>query len=591
MRDTIPSCYLLPEMSHRPERESTRECRSADHCPWVLRRGQCRPERAEVSKLRLASKVQRAFFTAAAACALAMATTGVAAAAPIAPAIATPSGHNLCAKDRLLCTEVYNSKNVFGHYVGHDEPSVLFYSNHAGSGNHMRYSGIIPKDPPSKAIPGKRSYNFMLYPAFWYGMAMCDTQSYPNTVKICPPDSNSNIAKPGDPHHAGTAFMELQFYPPGYVQQFNGFSCAATKWCVAMNIDSLSLNPVTGKALNTTCQATGPLTGEEYVNFAYLTHSGKPQGPPSPINFNPIASGKPNLAKDLTLNPGDHYTVTLHDTAHGLRTIVADTTTGQRGLMTASAANGFGQIKYAPNGTTCKNIPYDFHPMYSTSSTKTTVPWAAATYNVAFDTEIGHFDYCRPVVSTTGACTGTEGAGSNIEPTDADDIGCFPASASLLVRVNGCLNTNSGFDGTSYLRDWPNGNRHLTPSPTRFTSPLTGATYNTNYTKVGFNTDLPDLEGQTGVCNQNTGSGCTLIPLTDDSTPAAFYPYYTSGRALGGCVWAPGQSVPGFTRHNFGKNAQYGELLRVTYTGLGGVPFSSINDFQKILPNNPCPQG
>ncbi len=34
--------------------------------------------------------------------------------------------------------------------------------------------------------------------------------------------------------------MELQFYPPGYVQQFSGTSCNATQWCAALTIDSLS---------------------------------------------------------------------------------------------------------------------------------------------------------------------------------------------------------------------------------------------------------------------------------------------------------------------------------------------------------------
>ncbi len=133
-----------------------------------------------------------------------MAMASVAAAAShAAPHTATATGaakgHDLCAQDRFLCTETYDSEDVFGHYVGHDEPSLLFYSNRAGSGNQMQYRGIIPRDPPSRAIPGKRSYNFMLYPATWFGMAMCDTQSYPETVKTCPPDSNRNITKPGSP--------------------------------------------------------------------------------------------------------------------------------------------------------------------------------------------------------------------------------------------------------------------------------------------------------------------------------------------------------------------------------------------------------
>ncbi|MEO6701290.1 MAG: hypothetical protein ABI140_01640, partial [Jatrophihabitantaceae bacterium] len=378
-----------------------------------------------------------------------------------------------CSSNRFLCTEVANSDEVFGHYVGHDEPSLLFNSKVAGSGNQMRYSGVLPSEPAPTNVPGKRSYDFQLYAAFWFGMAMCDTQSYPNTVSTCRPDSDRNITAAGDPNHPGTAFMELQFYPPGYVQQFDGFSCSGTQWCVALTIDSLSQNPVTGQNLNPACASR---VGLEYVNFAYLTKSGVPQGAPNPVNFDPVAGGKPDPRKVAFLNPGDHYTVTLHDTEHGLQTIVHDTTTGTVGKMTASAANGFGQVKFAPTGSSCTNLPYDFHPEYSTSGTNTTVPWAAATYNVAIDTEIGHFDYCSAVDPATASCTGLEGIGSNQGPADGDDVGCFPGSASTLIKIGGCLGTNIGYDGASYQRIWPNGSRSR-PSPTIFTSPKTGPNY------------------------------------------------------------------------------------------------------------------
>ncbi|MGA8417088.1 MAG: hypothetical protein WB808_10770 [Candidatus Dormiibacterota bacterium] len=141
-----------------------------------------------------------------------------------------------------------DSQAVFGHYVGHDEPSVLFYSNKNGSGNEMQYSGSLPKAPTPTNVPGKHIYTFEYTPAFWFGMAMCDTQSYPELVNSCVPDSNVNIVDPTkSPYHPGAAYMELQFYPPGYVQQWNGFSCSPTQWCVALNIDSLSLNPLTGQ--------------------------------------------------------------------------------------------------------------------------------------------------------------------------------------------------------------------------------------------------------------------------------------------------------------------------------------------------------
>src|SRR5664279_1381581 len=51
----------------------------------------------------------------------------------------SPSGNRGidCSSNRFLCTEVANSDDVFGHYVGHDEPSLLFNSNLPGSGNQM----------------------------------------------------------------------------------------------------------------------------------------------------------------------------------------------------------------------------------------------------------------------------------------------------------------------------------------------------------------------------------------------------------------------------------------------------------------------
>jgi hypothetical protein len=283
----------------------------------------------------------------------------------------------------------------------------------------------------------------------------------------------------------------------------------------------------------------------------------------------------------------------MHDTAHGLQTVVIDHTTGLVGSMTASAANGFGQIKYAPTGTSCTEIPYDFHPMYSTSSPQTRVPWAAHSYNVAFSEEIGHFDYCT-AVDPNGNCTGLEGAPGDQEPADGDDNGCFPASASLLVQVSGCEGTNDpGFDGTSYLPDWPDGNPNH-PTPQLFSSPLTGPAFNTNYRQAAFESDAPRIEAPDfgGNCDRSTGAGCTIVPPTDDGQPAAFYPFYsiTTPFHPGGCRWFIGNDVPGLTLTDFGKDAQYGALYPLSYLvfGGGGATHLVIDDFHKNLAN-PCP--
>src|SRR5579875_3157107 len=228
--------------------------------------------------------------------------------------------HINCKQGSPICTEVYDSESVFGEdiYVGHDEPSTLFYSNVPGSGNRMQYRLTLPEDPPPSAplTPGK-TFNFELHPAFWFGMAMCDTQSFPEQISTCTPDSNSNIVDPAvSPKHAGQAYMEMQFYPPGWAPWPAGNSCDATKWCAALTIDSLSENPVTGQTLNPACQN---VTGLEYVNFAFLTKNGTPQpnSPPNPVDAT-VNTFTPDRAADLFMNSGDRLAVTMHDTAHGL---------------------------------------------------------------------------------------------------------------------------------------------------------------------------------------------------------------------------------------------------------------------------------
>jgi hypothetical protein len=517
-----------------------------------------------------------------------------AAAQPAAPTAGYSTAKSqACVTGHLLCTEVQDYYHVFGgKYVGHDEPSVLYYSNIPGAGNHNSWQVTLPKDPPPSVKPG-RSWNFQLGPAFWFGMAMCDSQSYPEVTNTCTPDSDSNITPLAQ--HPGTAFTELQFYPPGWVKQFNGSSCDPRDWCAALNIDSLSENPINGTSLNTACQ-NQILGGTEYVNFAFLTRTGTPIGPPNPLQFDPATSGNPTRPNVLFMRPGDRLTVSMHDTAQGLQTVVFDRTTGRVGWMTASAANGFGQIQYNPIGTSCTEIPYNFHPMYSTSSPQTRVPWTAHSYNIAFDEEIGHFDYCSNVNTTTFGCAGLEGAPGDQEPTDADDAGCFPASASLLVQVSGCEGTNApGFDGTSYLADWPDGNTFLHPTPTLFSSPRTGPFNFFNYSGTALESDTPRIEAADfgGICDRTTGTGCTIVPPTDDGVPATFYPFYsiTGFRHFSGCQWFIGNVVPRLTANDFGGVSQYGTLFPQEFLifGGGGATHMVIDDFQNNLGKNPCP--
>ena len=165
----------------------------------------------------------------------------------------------------------------------------------------------------------------------------------------------------------------------------------------------------------------------------------------------------------------------------------------------------------------------------------------------------------------------------------------------MLVDVNGCTDTNTGFDSLGYQPVWPDGNTSLHPQSILFTSPRTGPGDSTNYSRVAFEANLPRIEA---TCNRLTGAGCTLIPTTDKGTPAAFYPFFSAfqngvqGTPGGGrCMWGFGNDLPGATT-DFGRNAQYGTLLTSSYLifGGGGASRQLINNFRQIIPN-PCLNG
>jgi hypothetical protein len=503
-----------------------------------------------------------------------------------------------------LCPDLVDSTKVFGdeRYVGHDEPSLLFYSNKPGSGNRMQYTVTLPHDPtPANPTQPGKGYNFELNGALWFGMALCDTQSYPEQVSTCTPDSDSNIVDPAvSPNHPGAAFLELQFYPPGWVPwpawavAVGADTCSPTRWCAAMNVFSLLEDPVAGTLQNPTCAAK---IGIETFQFAFVTKDGVAQAPANPLDAT-LATYTPDPRRDLFMNSGDRLQVRIHDTANGVQAQINDLSNRQSGSMTASPANGFDQFQYDPTGTSCKGIPYAFHPMYSTASEQTRVPWAAHSYNVAFSDEIGHFQFCNgaaapatpfgvdssgnPIVCPAG---NTEGSGATLKPTDADDDFCFPASRALLYRVQGCTDTNVGFDGVSYTPVWPDGNTRLHPTPFQFTSARTGARFDQPYERVAFEADLPAVEP---TCSVSTGAGCTLIPQTDTGEPAQFYPFFTNTNVRGTCMWQFGNDTPGETR-NFGRNAQYGSLLALTYLRFGGGGSTRVrfNDFRNAI-SNPC---
>jgi hypothetical protein len=508
----------------------------------------------------------------------------------------------------------------FWEYIGHDEPAALFYSNRPGSGNNVTYQMVLPKDPPTrpKQDGSGGTFGFQLHPTFWLGMVMCDPNGSPNpdgatltghpTVP-CKPDSDSNIyesTNPASSHYIGLgpgqAYEEMQFYPPGWVPWPAGIGCTAKQWCAALNIDTFSDNQNTGGFNNTACLNT---VGPEPVNFAFVTKNGvatAPAGPTHPEHF------VPDPKRDYLMNSGDKLTVHLFDTPNGMRVTIVDHTTHTHGSMTASAANGFATVNFDPSATSCTTTPLNYHPEFSTSTPLTRNVNAAHTYNVAFSDEIGHFELCAKVANDAiGSCLKPLGADTNngdVGPDPAgDDDFCLPASASLDVKIGGCLDTDGDFDGVPYSFGWPGSvsnpvaDRLLHPRSELFSSPTVGGK---NFTSMAFEADLGRIESAdvafhvTTPCQRHLlnpsdpqpGLGCVNPPPN-----SVFYPFYSTRNTAQGCMWQEGGPyIPG-TTNTFGGNshAEFGSLRAITApTAPFGTITKRLNDFRRNLASLPC---
>jgi len=240
--------------------------------------------------------------------------------------------------------------------------------------------------------------------------------------------------------------MEMQFYRRDGCRGL--LAAAATQRSGApRSTSTASLQTKnTGQVLNATCQKR---TGEEYVNFAFITRSGIPQAPPNPVEStggDGNAESVSGLVHELR-RPPDRESARRHER---LVVVIADLTTHQVGSMTASAANGFGEVQFAPTGSRAPTSPTTSTPCTSTSSEDTRVPWTAHSYNIAFSDETGHFSYCNKAAPGSLKCA--QAGVSDPNGADGDDTSCFNASQSLSVPISGCQGTEFDFDGVSLRR-------------------------------------------------------------------------------------------------------------------------------------------
>src|SRR5580700_12199109 len=430
-------------------------------------------------------------------------------------------------KDDLACADPRGSWGgrfyENGRYIGHDEPSVRFLSSTPGSGNDFSITETLPVDPsaaPTVADPGHDVTDwFELSVAPWFSTVVCDPNSAP--LLPCTPRSDAN-APHGNYPGAGAAFVELQFYPPGFAPFADATSCDDTHWCSALNIDSLECQGNGSGNCNNNCV--------EPVNFAFIQTNGVPTGPPSPQLSDP-ATFSPN-AHTLLMNPGDKITVHMFDGTipggHALEIREQDLTTGRSGYMIASGANGFMNT----NPFDCTGTPFNFEPEYATASPQNIIPWGIGPYMINSEYEIGHWEACTTV---TGPATFTAGSfkdtyyknchgpyetspdtGKAFEPNDSP---CFKKGDThggtvAPNLVTGCdvffdAIGDLDYDGQPYWADWPHSLK-AGPFPTPFLQrlPTSGGH---RYSQIQFMTDTSATEFNTA-CNLVTGKGCVLPP-------------------------------------------------------------------------------
>jgi hypothetical protein len=452
-----------------------------------------------------------------------------------------------------------------GHYIGHDEPSVRFLSTQPGSGSDTTFVETLPRDPvaaPTVKTPGKDvTHWFELSIAPWFSTTVCDPNSAP--LASCTPRSDANAPK-GRYLGGGQAFVELQFYAPGFAPFIDNISCDNTHWCSALTIDSLECTGDGSGPCNDNCV--------EPVNFGWIQTDGVPTGPPSP-QLSTNRTYTPN-ARTLLMSPGDQLKVRMFDAAvkggHALEARIDDLTTGRSGFMVASAANGFMNT----NPFDCTGTPFNFEPAYNTARAANIIPWGIGPYMINMQYEIGHFEPCTSLSGKASVDLGTrkdiyfkqckgpyEPATDTAKRFEPDDSPCFwkgdtHGGTAPPNVVTGCpvffdAIGDLDYDGPGYRADWPTS---LTPGP--FPSPFLNQQPTTvggaGYPQIQFMTDTSATELNTD-CNLTTGQGCVLPP----KGPGNFFPYFTQAKVGGTCVWEFGNMSNGST---FGRTAQYGSV-------------------------------
>jgi hypothetical protein len=357
----------------------------------------------------------------------------------------------------------------------------------------------------------------------------------------------------------------------------DNLSCDNEHWCSSLHINDLEC---TGFFANCNPGCVEP------TNFAFIQRDGIPTGPPSPQEAT-FASFTPT-AQTLLMNPGDTIRVHIFDArapggGHALEVAVRDLSSGQSGLMQASAANGFA----ATSLNDCSGTAFNYEPEYSSAAQSNVTPWGPDRTDISAEFEIGHFTPCSALSDpatdgllgfTAGdpfwlTCNGPYESSADNGADNPEGFGgdafCFPAGDTHTAlnafgisadpnEATGCLDILSttarggdvDYDGTSYWPDWPTGASPTATTPGSFL--ISAPTSDDHlYSQSIFQTDAALSEA---ACTPDSLANCTIPP----PGPGNFYPYWSTVRQGDTCTIEFGDVASGPGVNNYGGAAQYG---------------------------------
>ena len=250
-----------------------------------------------------------------------------------------------------------------------------------GSGNNVTYQMVLPKDPPTTAAAGRQRRHRQLPAASdvlaRHGHVRQPGLAEPGRSGADRPRDRARASRTATPTSTRArtprARTTSALAPARPTRRCSSTRRAGspgrpasaarpTQYCAALNIDTFSENDEHRPVQQHRVPEHGrPGAGE--LRVPHQERQGDRAGQPGRTP----STSCPNLKRDLLMNPGDNITVHLFDTANGLRVVITDHTTHTNGSMTASTANGFGNVLFDPNA---KQV----HDRVRTTSTRSSAP-------------------------------------------------------------------------------------------------------------------------------------------------------------------------------------------------------------------------